>query len=337
MSVEAATTTTDAFDSMGTFMSGLEDKLGKSLSPLEDLADNLSSSKLGKNSKSLTETFKSMGEASAKGQILASLMKLLDPFLKLLKLLEIPIGALAAVFTMMVAQIMPDLIPLMIEFSKSLFELAPLFVLLGKLLAVAIKANFISLINVITKLLLVLAPLLELFIKWFLPGFTKFSETMVKLQEGLFKVIGAIIQDFLPLWEAIKESFQILKQVWIDSGGKIFGADGFIAQSFKKLLEIGKNIINGILGSFNNVINDINTTVGTNINTIPLLGNGAIATAPTLAMIGEKGTEAVVPLDRASEFGFGSDPAFVDALEENNRLQRQLIRILKKQSEMQGF
>lgn len=39
---------------------------------------------------------------------------------------------------------------------------------------------------------------------------------------------------------------------------------------------------------------------------VPALATGGVVTSPTLALIGEAGTEAVVPLNRASEFGFGS-------------------------------
>lgn len=38
---------------------------------------------------------------------------------------------------------------------------------------------------------------------------------------------------------------------------------------------------------------------------IPYLAKGGVTTGPTLAMIGEAGREAVIPLDRAGEFGFG--------------------------------
>lgn len=40
--------------------------------------------------------------------------------------------------------------------------------------------------------------------------------------------------------------------------------------------------------------------------TVPALAAGGVVTSPTLALIGEAGTEAVVPLDRAGDYGFGS-------------------------------
>jgi phosphotransferase system HPr-like phosphotransfer protein len=38
---------------------------------------------------------------------------------------------------------------------------------------------------------------------------------------------------------------------------------------------------------------------------IPMLAEGGIVTSATLAMIGESGPEAVIPLDRAGSMGFG--------------------------------
>jgi hypothetical protein len=45
---------------------------------------------------------------------------------------------------------------------------------------------------------------------------------------------------------------------------------------------------------------------GFSVPSIPMLAEGGIVTGgATLAMIGEKGPEAVIPLDRMGEFGMG--------------------------------
>jgi len=44
---------------------------------------------------------------------------------------------------------------------------------------------------------------------------------------------------------------------------------------------------------------------GFDVPDIPMLANGGIVTGPTLAMIGERGPEAVIPLNRAGGFGGG--------------------------------
>lgn len=98
------------------------------------------------------------------------------------------------------------------------------------------------------------------------------------------------------------------------------------------LYGVFKFMFNGIATMWNNTIGKFKFTVpswvpgiggkGFDMPNIPMLANGGIVTSPTLAMIGEAGPEAVVPLDRAGGFGGGvtinvngGDPnAVVDAL-----------------------
>jgi hypothetical protein len=90
-------------------------------------------------------------------------------------------------------------------------------------------------------------------------------------------------------------------------------------------------IFNGIADLWNNTIGKLSFKVpswvpgiggkGFEVPNIPKLADGGIVTGPTLALIGEAGPEAVVPLDRAGGMGGvtinvnGGDPvAVVDAL-----------------------
>ena len=87
-----------------------------------------------------------------------------------------------------------------------------------------------------------------------------------------------------------------------------------------KGLEVGKAFANGIIRFINrNVIDKINdllefkisafgaslTINPPDIQPIPEIASGGITTGPTLALIGESGREAVIPLSRANEFGLG--------------------------------
>ena len=82
---------------------------------------------------------------------------------------------------------------------------------------------------------------------------------------------------------------------------------------------IGK--INSVISLANSAITAVNKVPGINLGTIgeiPKLAKGGIVTSPTLAMIGESGAEAVVPLSRGGGIGttvnisigsfFGGDP-----------------------------
>lgn len=86
---------------------------------------------------------------------------------------------------------------------------------------------------------------------------------------------------------------------------------------FRRIVNLAKAPINAVISAINWVISKINsisvtipdwvpgvggTTLGFNIPTIPALAAGGVATAPTLAMIGEGGEpEAVMPLSKLAE------------------------------------
>ena len=128
----------------------------------------------------------------------------------------------------------------------------------------------------------------------------------------------------------------------------VFGAiefwiDNVTIPAIKTMLTVFKTVFNGIASIWNNTVGKISFELpkwipgiggkGFEMPNIPMLAEGGIVTGPTLAMIGEgNGPEAVIPLNRMSEFGMGgggnitinvngADPqAVVDAL---RRYQRQ--------------
>jgi hypothetical protein len=122
----------------------------------------------------------------------------------------------------------------------------------------------------------------------------------------------------------------------------VTGSIDVIKGYFSTLLGFYKSIFNGIATLWNNTVGKLSFKVpgwvpglggkGFDVPNIPMLANGGIAVGPTLALIGEKGPEAVVPLSKADQYGMGGggniyvtvqggDPnAVVDAL---RRYQRQ--------------
>jgi hypothetical protein len=85
---------------------------------------------------------------------------------------------------------------------------------------------------------------------------------------------------------------------------------------FKTLMDTVKTIFNGIASLWNNSIGKIQIKIPDikglpgrgqtfGVPKIPMLAEGGIVTSATLAVVGEKGPEAVIPLDRAGEFGMG--------------------------------
>jgi hypothetical protein len=85
---------------------------------------------------------------------------------------------------------------------------------------------------------------------------------------------------------------------------------------FKTLMDTVKTIFNGIASLWNNSIGKIQIKIPDikglpgrgqtfGIPKIPMLAEGGIVTSATLAVVGEAGPEAVIPLNRAGEFGMG--------------------------------
>ena len=113
-----------------------------------------------------------------------------------------------------------------------------------------------------------------------------------------------------------------------------------IRTQFDILYSVFKTLFNGIATIWNNTVGKLSFKVpswvpgiggkGFDVPNIQMLAAGGIVTSPTLALIGEAGAEAVIPLDRMGDMGGGGniyvtvqggDPnAVVDAL---RRYQRQ--------------
>jgi hypothetical protein len=84
---------------------------------------------------------------------------------------------------------------------------------------------------------------------------------------------------------------------------------------FQLVLLPYKLMFNGIAALWNNSIGKLSFKApswvpgfggkGFDVPNIPMLAQGGIVTSATLAVIGEAGPEAVVPLSRAGEFGMG--------------------------------
>lgn len=111
-------------------------------------------------------------------------------------------------------------------------------------------------------------------------------------------------------------------------GAVVTAVTGYV----KTLVNIYKGLFNGIADTWNNTIGKLSFKIpswvpgiggaGFDVPNIPKLANGGIVTSPTLALIGEAGPEAVVPLNRGNGMGNnvtinvnGGDPnAVVSAL-----------------------
>jgi hypothetical protein len=162
------------------------------------------------------------------------------------------------------------------------------------------------------------------------------------------KAIDAIKIGFDKLWGAIKFVFDWVKNNWPLLLAVLTGPFGWalaFVVKFKDdiwdLLKVVKTGIGTIMGGvadviffpfktafnaiaklWNNTIGKLSFTVpgwvpgiggkGFDVPDIPMLAQGGIVTSPTLAMIGEAGPEAVIPLNRAGGMGLGGNTITVN-------------------------
>jgi len=149
--------------------------------------------------------------------------------------------------------------------------------------------------------------------------------------------VAALIAGLILAYQKFEGFRNIVDSVFsfIKKGVKA-GIDG-ITSYLQFVLGIYKGIFNAIASLWNNTFGKLSFKVpgwvpgiggkGFDVPNIPMLAEGGIVTRPTLALIGEAGAEAVIPLSKMNQGGNiyvtvqGGDPnAIVDAL---RRYQRQ--------------
>ena len=143
------------------------------------------------------------------------------------------------------------------------------------------------------------------------------------LKNDFLTFIGAIVRDVAPiLGSVLGKAFKLIGYTISD----VINFVGDLIKIFQKIVTIGKDVASSIVSIFsgitstiksviNGIIDMVNMAIkaldsikihipgtsinlGVNIPTIPKLAEGGIVTKPTLAMIGEAGAEAVVPLNK---------------------------------------
>lgn len=157
---------------------------------------------------------------------------------------------------------------------------------------------------------------LKAFWDWFknLEFFDVVGDTIGDIVDKFSEGVGKIKGFFSGLWTKIKDTFSGIKEffggIW-DSIKETFATIGTkvgeaIGGTFKKainaVLETVENAINTVPDAINGAIDLLNELPGVDIGqmdhiSLPRLAKGGIVDKKTIAMIGESGREAVVPLE----------------------------------------
>ena len=201
--------------------------------------------------------------------------------------------------------------------------MAAVAVVIGTVLAGAVYSLVAAIAALLSPVVLVVAAIAALAagVVWAYENVGWFRDAVNTAYEGL-KIYWAFISDHvLPILQTLGEiAFEIGQTVagvavtifekWQDYAGRT--AD-ILGAFFDPLLEAARTVFNLIAQAWNATVGGFGFTVpgwvpkvGGNefrIPNIPELADGGIVTGPTLAMIGEAGPEAVIPLDRAGSMG----------------------------------
>jgi phage-related protein len=123
-----------------------------------------------------------------------------------------------------------------------------------------------------------------------------FSNIFTQAKTGIQNAFGTITGFFSGIWEKIKSIFANVGTAIAN------GIKGAVSTAVNKVLSTACKIINGFIGAINFAIDIINAIPGVNIGrlntlSVPQMAKGGIVDSATLAVIGEQGKEAVVPLE----------------------------------------
>ena len=126
---------------------------------------------------------------------------------------------------------------------------------------------------------------------------TWFSGIFSKAWEGIKKAFSSVKKFFTGIWDSIKEIFGKVGSAIADA------ISGTVKKAINTVLSTAVKIINGFISAINLAISAINLIPGVDIKKldkleVPKLARGGIIDRPTIAMVGEAGKEAVMPLER---------------------------------------
>ena len=333
---------------LGAVSDALSKAFNGNLGPLKKLDPALAS--LVENGASADEVFAALGktfsgQASTAANTTSGKMKNLG----------IQMGELKESIGAAVAPLVEKLLPAFLKFSSWAQEntglIVTLGIVIGTLAGAIIGINAaLAIYNAIQTLTTVLNGVLTASFSalWVATGavvILAIIAALVALQ-AKFNIFGKAI-------DGIKAGFMI----WWGVVKYVFGA---IKSGFEELKDLGKAIFDGIGGAFKGVINAVISAMekGLNfaikgLNTIldgidkaagpwvnfgsipevklPRLAEGGITTGPTIAMIGEKGPEAVIPLDRLGSMGGNTITVNVNGGDPN-----QILRVLQQYVRQSG-
>lgn len=128
-----------------------------------------------------------------------------------------------------------------------------------------------------------------------------FTNIFTGAVNGIKGAFSSITSFFSGIWTSITNIFGNIGQTVAD------GISGAVKSAINSVLSTAASIINGFIGAINGAIGVINAIPGVSISKldkldVPQFAKGGIVDSATLAVVGEAGKEAVVPLENNTEW-----------------------------------
>jgi phage-related protein len=155
-------------------------------------------------------------------------------------------------------------------------------------------------------------------------------------------VWNVIVGVFSGMLDIIKGIFEVFSGVITGNWTKVWtGLKDILKGIINSILSMVEGMVNGVIDAINGIIRSINAVgkhTGINIGevprlSIPKLAEGGIITAPTIALIGEAGDEAVVPLD---QYNKGNNQTIIVKIGEDT-IAEKVIEAINNRSSQMGY
>ena len=281
----------------------------EALAPIVTRLDQFVADVLRRISPVLTEI------ATKLADIVASILTQIEPYLD--QILDAAMSIIDAILP-----ILPDLLDLLQPILDMLIDLLP---------------PIMQLVEWFTQLASIIVGALGTALEWVVGAIQNFSGVWSAVWDGVrsaFEGVWSAVQ-----WvydNVIVKIAEALKAVWN-------GLDAAWDAVWSAAKEIVRGAANAIISIINGLIKGMNTVSGVvdwlipgvewgDIPEIPMLAQGGIITRPTIAMLGERGPEAVIPLRSAAAPVAGGDihvhfhiPGFFGSQRELDDLARRLM------------
>ena len=243
---------------------------------------------------------------------LGALALVLGPILLLLPTIAASIGILSGAFAVLSVSMLP-ITAVILAITAAIVAAIVIYKnwdTIVKALKVTFEKVFNAIKTVVTTVFTVITDVYKSKLGWILPG------------GPLIKAILFLKDNWDTIWNGVKTTFKTVTDALVSTFRSVKGT----------ILGIWDGLVSGIKGAVNTIIGAINTFIrGINaikikvpgvdiplvgrvggfsvgmpqVPEIPRLAEGGIVNRPTLAMLGEQGPEAVVPLGRGRGGGAG--------------------------------